>query len=577
MSLTSALYTGLSGLNVNQSRLQVIGNNIANVNTVAFKSSRALFTPQFYSTDRGGSPPTATFGGSNPSQRGFGAQVAVIEKNLNPGTIESTGKSTDLAIDGEGYFIAQGDTQFFTRDGSFVLNTSQELVTQDGKFLQGYAADQDFNIQPGTLTKLAIPLGKLTIAKATTTATINGSLNANGDVAAGASVLLSNEMIEAGGVTPTDASLLTSLENVTAAGTPLFTAGQSMTIRARRGDGPTSQSLPAITLPITATTTLGDLRVFIQQGASIDTTVAGPTGFTPGVTLAPGPNSGVQLNVISNAGAVNALQLDGGALAYTTGTNPLSFDAAPNSAPSGESISTSAIVYDSLGTPVQLGLTYVLEGKSDAGTQWRWYANSADDSNVLTFDPASDGPVVGTGTVSFDNQGRFISSTGNTLNLQRSQTGSNTPLQFSVDMSAIRSLTDPRGLNEISISRQDGIAKGTLKAFDISDTGSIIGSFDNGLTRPLGQLALATFDNPRGLVDTGGNMFRTGPGSGLPGIAQPAQLGTGMIRAGALETSNVDLSKEFIDMIVTSTGFNASSRVISTSNQLLTELLNIVR
>src|SRR3954454_22723643 len=119
MALTSALFTGLSGLNVNQTKLQVVGNNIANVNTVAFKSSRALFKPQFYITESGGSGPTAEFGGSNPDQRGLGAQIASIQKNFTAGAIEPTGKNTDMAIDGDGFFVVQGKTQQFTRDGSF--------------------------------------------------------------------------------------------------------------------------------------------------------------------------------------------------------------------------------------------------------------------------------------------------------------------------------------------------------------------------------------------------------------------------------------------------------------------------
>src|SRR3954464_1416018 len=104
MALTSALFTGLSGLDVNNTRLNVVGNNIANANTVAFKGSRALFKPQFYVTDGGGTPPSSEFGGTNPNQRGLGAQVATIEKNWTPGSIEPTGKATDLAIDGEGFF-----------------------------------------------------------------------------------------------------------------------------------------------------------------------------------------------------------------------------------------------------------------------------------------------------------------------------------------------------------------------------------------------------------------------------------------------------------------------------------------
>src|SRR5881628_3864556 len=108
MALTSALFTGLSGLNVNQTKLNVVGNNIANVNTVAVKSSRALFKPQFYVTDGAGSPPDGDFGGTNPSQRGLGAQVATIQKNFTAGALESTGRNTDMAIDGEGFFIVQG-------------------------------------------------------------------------------------------------------------------------------------------------------------------------------------------------------------------------------------------------------------------------------------------------------------------------------------------------------------------------------------------------------------------------------------------------------------------------------------
>src|SRR5436305_13369143 len=108
MALTSTLFTGLSGLDVNQTRMNVVGNNIANVNTVAFKASRALFKPQFYATDSAGAPATGDFGGENPSQRGLGAVVAAVQKDFSPGAIEPTGKPTDLAIDGDGFFVVQG-------------------------------------------------------------------------------------------------------------------------------------------------------------------------------------------------------------------------------------------------------------------------------------------------------------------------------------------------------------------------------------------------------------------------------------------------------------------------------------
>src|SRR5687768_9022349 len=176
MALTSTLFTGLSGLDVNQTRLNVVGNNIANVNTVAFKSSRALFKPQFYVTDSGGSPPGDEFGGTNPSQRGLGAQVAAIEKDWNNGAIEPTGKSTDLAIEGDGFFVIQGSNQRFTRDGSFSLNAANQLVTTAGDFVQGFGVDADFNVIPGRLDNISIPLGAMTSARATENGWFKGNL-----------------------------------------------------------------------------------------------------------------------------------------------------------------------------------------------------------------------------------------------------------------------------------------------------------------------------------------------------------------------------------------------------------------
>ena len=127
------------------------------------------------------------------------------------------------------------------------------------------------------------------------------------------------------------------------------------------------------------------------------------------------------------------------------------------------------------------------------------------------------------------------------------------------------------------MSSQDGLAIGTLTSFSVGANGIVTGAFDNGLTSTLGQVAVATFDNPQGLVDKGGNMYVTGSNSGVPKITGPLTLTAGAIRAGSLEGSNVDLSKEFINMIVASTGFSAASRVITTSDQLIQELLNSTR
>jgi flagellar hook protein FlgE len=561
MALTSTLFTGLSGLDVNQTRLNVVGNNIANVNTVGFKSSRALFRPQFYVTDAGGSPPDGEFGGTNPSQRGLGATVAAIEKDFSPGSIEPTGKSTDLAIDGEGFFVVKSSTQKYTRDGSFQLNSSNQIVNTSGDFLQGFGVDSDFNIIPGQLQNINIPIGAMTAAQATENVKLEGNLNADGAVASGASVLNSQSLTTVGGLAAPDATtLLTNIADSSNNAVAKFTAGDVLTLQGKKG----GRDLPSSTYTVTATSTLGDLQTFLQDGLGIETGVAATP--TPGVTLTT-TGADVTLDVTGNLGAENSLSLAGAALTNSSGVTPFTFTDAPTSNPTGESVQTSFVAYDSLGTPITVSVTSVLESKADTGNTWRFYASSGDNQGGTIG--------LGTGTLTFDNNGKLLSSTGSTISIDRQGTGAKTPLAMRLDFDEMTSLTSRN--SELVMTEQDGSAIGTLNNFSIGANGMITGSFSNGLTRNLGQVAMATFNNQLGLVDLGGNMYTAGANSGVPIVSAPLSLGAGSIRSGALELSNVDLSKEFINLIIASTGFTASSRVISTSDQLLTELLNSSR
>ncbi|HXE54343.1 MAG TPA: flagellar hook-basal body complex protein, partial [Tepidisphaeraceae bacterium] len=194
MGLSSALFTGTSGIDVNQQWLNVIGNNIANANTTAFKSTRTLFSPQFYVTDANGTAPTSNFGGTNPSQEGQGVVIADNEKDFSAGSIKTTGQATDMAIDGDGFFLVKGNQQLYTRDGAFTLNSSDQLVTGSGQFVQGYGVDAAGNIQGGALQNITIPLGASSIAKATQNASMEGNLNAGGTIATGASILMGQDL-----------------------------------------------------------------------------------------------------------------------------------------------------------------------------------------------------------------------------------------------------------------------------------------------------------------------------------------------------------------------------------------------
>jgi flagellar hook protein FlgE len=578
MALTSTLFTGLSGLDVNQTKLNVTGNNIANVNTVAFKASRALFKPQFYVTDNAGSPASADFGGENPSQRGLGAVVASIQKDFQPGAIEATGKSTDMAIDGDGFFVVQGKEQKYTRDGSFSLNQNNELVTTAGDFVQGFGVDANGNVIAGQLDKIEIPLGSLTQAKATENAKFQGNLDADGAKATGASNLLSNHSFidtTTPGVPPDPTtSLLVNLQDTTSGASP-FAAGDVLTLQGSRG----GRELSTLTYTIDGTSTLQNLFDFYNQGLDIDTTVT--TSNAPGATVQADPlNADASyLSIIGNTGTDNAISLSG---AGFTSNNPnLAFSFGESGTPSGESVYTSFQVFDSLGTPLNISVTATLEDKTNTGTTWRFYATTPDDTDAGAFDPAAvlhQGSIVGNGTLSFDNDGKLTGTTGASILIDRANTGAKTPFTVALDFSGMTGLTSSNGTkSQLLMSSQDGLAMGTLTNFSVGANGLVTGAFDNGLTRTLGQVAIATFDNQEGLVDKGGNMYVTGANSGVPKITGPLTLTAGSIRAGSLEASNVDLSKEFINMIIASTGFSAASRVITTSDQLLTELLNTSR
>jgi flagellar hook protein FlgE len=202
---------------------------------------------------------------------------------------------------------------------------------------------------------------------------------------------------------------------------------------------------------------------------------------------------------------------------------------------------------------------------------WRFYAESADDT---------DGGVVGTGTVSFDQLGRFVSATGTDVSIALAGTGAVTPLTCTLDFSELTGMAGMAGEDGEStlvMTTQDGRPAGRLVEYGIDPDGVITGTFDNSATQVFGQVALATFTNPEGLIGLSENAFSVGPNSGAAVVVAPRTEGAGRIESAALEASNVDLSREFIGLITASTGFSAAGRVVRTADDLLQELLLLVR
>ncbi len=560
MGLTTAMYTSLSGMNANQSRIDNIGNNIANVNTTAFKNTRTTFQSHISQLLSAGNAPSETSGGVNPTQIGLGTLVAATQRDYTPGSIETTGIASDLAIEGAGLFIVQRPSgqQAYTRDGAFAVDIDNKLVTADGYRVMGFGVDANYNILPNVLTELTIPLGTLSVARATTTAIMDGDLSAAGTVATQGSTHLSQALVNGGGAAADASTALTDLRSASDPATALFADGTTITLSGATRGG---RTLPDATFVVgTDGSSLGDFASWLEESLGIQTGDGLPG--TPGVTIVDG-----QLSISSNAGEQNGFELIASNLFSDNTGVALPFSFTQTAEANGSSVYTGFTVYDSLGTPIVVNATFALEQTLDTGHVWRFYLESA----------GADGTPqpVSTGTVTFDVNGNYVSATGNEVQLDRTASGAASPLAFTLDFSGVHGLST--AASNLILAQQDGFPPGTLVSYSVGSDGTVNGAFSNGLTHPLGQVALAVFANERGLIADSDNLYLQGPNTGAPTVTAPGLFGAGRVLGGALELSNVDLSREFIGLITSSTAFQAASRVISTSSDLLDQLLLVVR
>jgi flagellar hook protein FlgE len=571
------MFSGLTGLNANSQTIGVAGNNIANVNTTSFKRSQAHFETQVSQTLKNGSAPSSALGGTNPAQAGLGTRLAAITRDFSDGGLQPTGVPTHAAVEGNGFFVVEkGGSRRFTRDGTFQLDRDFNLVTNSGARVQGYGVDTDFNVVPGLLQDINIPLGVLTIAQATENVNIGGNLNTGGDVATQGSIVESEALYsDAAATIPAVAGdALTSLFGSDSSAR--FPAGAVLNIGTITRGG---AELPNRSFEINTTnttnsdgfgTTLGDFMAFVEDITGIDTTAAN----APGVTV----NALGQVVVESNTGDANEILIDPGDIIADSGgvnTQPFTSPWTTIQEATGESARTSFIAYDSLGNPLNIDMITVLNDKNSTGTEWDFYIHSDDDSDLNKF--------LSRGSLTFDVNGQFTLAQGASFVIDRTDTGAldpqNVTLQFTDPTGTLGSLTALSGLDtsQVNSLQQDGTPIGTLEDFSISEDGTITGVFSNSLLRDLGQLPLAMFSNTAGLQEVGGNLYANASNSGSPQIVAGGTGGSGRIIGRALELSNVDLAQEFISLISAQTGFSANSRIISTSDQMIQELLSTIR
>jgi flagellar hook protein FlgE len=358
----------------------------------------------------------------------------------------------------------------------------------------------------------------------------------------------------------------------------LFEEG-TLTFTGRKG----GRALQGKTFTITATSTVQDLLNFMQDAmgvrvaaddpqnpipSSVNNIVGESGNLAPGSTLQDG-----KIRFVSNNGQSNELSIGLSAFQFTSTTgaisNPnLGFGSVQTAV--GQSAVADFIVFDSLGIPLNVRLTAVLETRNGTSTTYRWFADSADN------DPATGVDIsVGTGLITFDGEGNVVGTSNTTVSINRRNISSTSPLEFELDFSQVSGLA--QAASSLAASRQDGSGAGKLTSFIIGEDGVIRGVFSNGITRDLGQVVLARFANPAGLEQRGQNLFSAGVNSGLPVQGRPGQEGIGAIIAGAVELSNTDIGQNLIDLILATTQYRGNTRVITAAQQLLDELLNLRR
>jgi flagellar hook protein FlgE len=330
------------------------------------------------------------------------------------------------------------------------------------------------------------------------------------------------------------------------------------------------------TFTITAKSTVQDMANFMDQALGIQSP-PGPdqgnpipndsSGLPPGVSI----TSQGQIQFVSNTGVDNAVSISLSGLQFTptngaAQTVPLTFS--QTQAAVGQSVTANFVAYDSLGIPISVNVTAVLQARTSTQTIYRWFADSPQN------DPTTGSSIaVGTGLITFNGAGQFVSATNSTVAVQRANVPSAKPLQFNLDFSQLSGLA--ANTPSLAVTSQDGFPPGKLTSYTVGNDGVIKGSFDNGTQRDLGQVILARFANPSGLEQTGQNLYTPGVNSGLPVFGAPNANAIGSIVSGALEQSNTDVSSNLINLITSSTQYRGNAQVISTAQTLFDTLLQL--
>ncbi|MBM7581385.1 flagellar hook protein FlgE [Caldicoprobacter guelmensis] len=553
-----SLYSGISGLRVHQVQMDVIGNNIANVNTVAFKSSRVTFQEILNQTLRIASAPSQVGGrgGTNPQQIGLGVSVGSIDVLHTSTGVQRTDRATDLAIDGEGFFmVSDGTNVYYTRAGNFDIDVLGNLVYPGGLRVLGWttlvtdpitgAQYVDVTGTPGPINLSNLSMS----AKATDMIKFEGNLDANVDV--GEQVQYSFSVFDSLGnehklnyIFTKQAPNVWSWKIVPApqAGAGVYAVEKSVGATAAK----TPVSIDGANRPIMYGQDIKSLSVVTGSGVNqYQFTVVNDQDEFNDRTSALGSGQAVIL--------VNGTQ-----------TVQVAFgDALPAN-------STVRIEYNDFAVSHVVPMVDVPSSQSGTAPGYDI------DGDGIADIPAGQAH----GVLIFGQDGRLLQSLINsdiTIVMNPGVSGAADIFLRRENMQFDPSkFTQFAGATTVRATG-NGYAAGILSSISIDSEGRVIGYYTNGQSREDAVLAIASFTNPGGLNKVGNNLYQQSTNSGYPVYGRAGIGGRGTIIAGALEMSNVDLAKEFTDMIVAQRGFQANSRIITVADEMLQELVNLKR
>ncbi len=621
-----SLWAGVTGLQAHQIAMDVEGNNIANVNTSGFKFSRANFSDLLSQSSKIATAPQGNRGGKNPMQVGLGTEINSVTKMFSQGSIQTTSKNTDLAIQGNGFFVVSPDagvTYKYTRNGDFVFDANGNFVNNQGLIAQGWVRDDTTGQIDSTapIGDINIPPGLTTPARETSILNIKANLNTGNsiekksvirplDTTAGLAGGKDPEKVDDFGVlfTADGESFNLKPATLTKTGTTVNTAvgGQGIEVSFNGGstkrqfrytdDSDAVNMTPAPTytwvdnngIPQTSEIhyfrTTEDLRAKMQDFLQLTSATATLTVNDEGKyeiqnSDATGGDLAIQTGSIIDAdtdeNTLFGTTMRSIAGNLTAGSTGIKITQEINAATHASSID----VFDSLGTKHTIRTEFRKAGfvYDNTGTK----VGSSWDMKIIVPEPGDIGGLSREneveGQIIFNSDGSLASYTPTSITYTANN-GSSPNQTIQLDFGSANGfdgITSFDKRSDTSGISQDGFTGGDLDGIRIDESGTLIGSFTNGRSFGLAQMSMAKFTNNLGLESDGGNTFVQSANSGEPVIGSAASGGRGFIQSSALEMSNVDLSRSLTQLIVVQRGFQANSKTITTSDQMLNTLLQL--